>query len=156
MTPSPDFPFAPPLLSPRRILVVDDDIEIQKLLTIGLQRTGYDVECAGDGEAGWEALQVKNFDLLITDHNMPRLSGLGLLRKVRAAPLTLPAIMLSGNIPEKSPDLAELLSPGALLAKPFSWAKLLELAQLFLHPNLRSCENLPHAASHDFRGHITG
>jgi two-component system, chemotaxis family, sensor histidine kinase and response regulator WspE len=66
-------------LSPR-ILVVDDDISIRELSAAVLMPSGYQVDTAEDGAAGWEALHGNNYDLLITDHNMPRVSGVELVK----------------------------------------------------------------------------
>ena len=108
-----------------RILLVDGDSAIRGILTGLLEDAGYRVRSAIDGEAGWEALRAARFDLLITDHEMPGLTGLELLRRVRADPLPLPAIMISGFMPWDEDDLEWLLQPGAMIAKPFSFGALL-------------------------------
>jgi YesN/AraC family two-component response regulator len=59
------------------------------------------VDTAEDGEFGWEALQAKNYDLLITDNNMPKVSGLELVKKLRSARMALPVILASGAMPEE-------------------------------------------------------
>src|SRR5689334_19643597 len=61
-----------------RILVVDDELGIRQVSAAVLGCSGYDVDTAEDGEAGWNALQTKNYDLLITDNNMPKLTGVEL------------------------------------------------------------------------------
>jgi len=111
------------------ILVVDDDPTIRNLLAIMLQNAGYVVISAEDGEKGWEALNTHKFDLLITDHDMPRLSGLELLRRIRAHKLNLPVLLISGKIPRDIADLATLLQPGAAIEKPFTTAQFLALVQ---------------------------
>ncbi len=108
-----------------RLLLVDNDPVIRETVALLLSRTGYRVACATDGEAGWAALCAERFDLLITDHEMPKLTGLDLLRRLRAGPLPLPTIMISGFIPWDEPDLKSLLRPGAAIEKPFSFAVLL-------------------------------
>ena len=108
------------------ILVVDDDPAIRRLIVLLLQSAGYRAGCAGDGEAGWDALCAECFDLLIVDHEMPKLTGLELLRRVRTRSLPLPAIMISGFMPWDEPDLESLLRPGAMMPKPFSFSALLE------------------------------
>ena len=76
----------PNLANPsQRILLVEDDAAICQLNAQVLARSGYRVDAAADGSAGWDALHANNFDLLITDHDMPVLSGLDLVRKVRSA-----------------------------------------------------------------------
>lgn len=58
-----------------RILFVDDSIAVREATAKVLIYSGYHVDVAEDGEAGWEALHAASYDLLITDHNMPKLSG---------------------------------------------------------------------------------
>src|SRR5436190_12282712 len=70
---------------PQRILVVDDDISIRELSTEVLIHHGYHVDAAEDGAVAWDILQVSSYDLLLTDHNMPKVSGVELLKKLRAA-----------------------------------------------------------------------
>ncbi len=109
-----------PASRPGRILVVDDDPDLRNLLFHLLCGAGYDVCCASDGETGWSTLIASRFDLVITDHTMPRLSGLNLLRRLRAGNLTVPVILLSGSMPWFEPDLLSLLSPGVAIEKPFT------------------------------------
>jgi two-component system alkaline phosphatase synthesis response regulator PhoP len=107
-----------------RILLVDDDIDIRLLSADLLFHSGYQVDTAGDGESGWEALQTRNYDLLITDNQMPKVSGLELVKKLRSARMALPVILASGAMPE---DLNRLpwLHLAAKLWKPFTPDELL-------------------------------
>ncbi len=68
---------------PRRILAVDDDAIVRQIIARTLTRSGYTVDLAVDGAAGWEALSAVRYDLLITDYNMPKVSGVELLKVVR-------------------------------------------------------------------------
>jgi DNA-binding response OmpR family regulator len=90
-----------------------------------LWAAGYRVSSAEDGEEGWSALCAGSYDLLITDHDMPRLSGLDLLRRLRAVKFDLPVILISGNMPWAEPDLLGMLQPGLALEKPFSFVGLM-------------------------------
>lgn len=110
---------------PKRILVIDDESVIRQMLTRALRRAAYDVETVEDGEAGWTALCTERFDLLITDHAMPRLKGLDLVRRLRANSSRLPVILISGCIPYADADVSALLCPGMALEKPFSLAEVL-------------------------------
>jgi|ERR1017187_8200431 DNA-binding response OmpR family regulator len=83
---------------PERILVVDDGTGIRHLGTEVLIRHGYKVDAAEDNPAGWKALQARTYDLLITDLDMPGLSGLKLVKKLCAARLALPVILASGTM----------------------------------------------------------
>src|SRR5580658_2130632 len=67
---------------PHRILVVDDDGDTRQLSIDILVGCGYEVEAAKDGAAGWDALQAKSYDLVITDNLMPKMTGIEMLEKV--------------------------------------------------------------------------
>ncbi len=114
---------------PRRILVVEDDVEIRQLNARILVRSGYQVAAAGDGAAGWEALRASTFDLLTTDHDMPKLSGLELVRKARAARMALPVILASGSWHTEELGRHPWLQLAAILLKPFSPHELLETVE---------------------------
>ena len=62
--------------APPRILVVDDEPAIRHVMTLSLVQSGYHVDAAEDGEAAWQALQAKHYDLLITDLMLPDLEGI--------------------------------------------------------------------------------
>ncbi len=134
----------------RHILVVDDDAVIRELLTRILRRAGYRVSCAADGEAGWEALCTENFDALITDQEMPRLTGLNLLRRMRAGTLTtIPAILISGRMPWSATDLPRLIAPGMALEKPFSLGDFLEKVREMLNPTNHPNDTGARPVTHD-------
>jgi two-component system chemotaxis response regulator CheY len=99
-----------------RILVVDDDVDIRRLNAELLIRSGYHAETAEDGAAAWDALQSKDYHLLITDNDMPKISGVELVKKVRSARMPLSVILASGT-----------MQPVATLAKPFSPSQLLKV-----------------------------
>ena len=79
-------------VSRRRILVVEDDDDIRRFNAEALTRSGYHVEAAVDGAAGWEALNAGRYDLLITDNNMPNLSGIKLIKKLNDARIAVRVI----------------------------------------------------------------
>ena len=97
---------------------------MRQIITESLHLFGYRVDGAEDGIAGWEALNAASFDLLITDNNMPRLTGMGLLKKLHAAHMALPVIMATGTVPQD--ELAECpwLQPAAILLKPYAITEL--------------------------------
>jgi DNA-binding response OmpR family regulator len=117
-----------------RILVIDDEAGIREILTDVLRTNGYAAQCAEDGEAGWAALEAQSFDLVITDHEMPRLTGADLLRRMRANHLHrhLPVILISGRLVWPDPELLPLLPPGVAMEKPFVWAELMTNARRLL------------------------
>ena len=110
---------------PHRILVVDDEPHIRQLSTKVLIHSGYHVDAAADGAAAWEALSADSYDLLITDHNMPKLTGVELLKKLRAARMALPIIMATGTLPKEEFTRYPWLQPAATLLKPYTIAELL-------------------------------
>ena len=108
------------------ILVVDDDGEILRLSAGALVLFGYRVDAAKDGAAAWKALHANSYDLLITDNNMPKMSGVELVKKLRCARMTLPVILASGELPTEELDRNPWLQFAATLVKPFSSGQLLE------------------------------
>ena len=109
-----------------RILVVDDDRELRLLSAAVLVRSGYQVDTAEDGAAGWATLHANSYDLLITDNNMPKLSGVELVKKVRSARIALPVILASGALPTEELNRHPWLQLAATLVKPFYSGQLLE------------------------------
>ena len=116
---APAFPMRPP-----RILVADDDANLRDLQNMWLTRAGYIVDAAADGEEAWNALLSIHYDLLVTDHDMPRLRGLDLVARMRAAGIKIPVIVNSAW-----PGLGEAaeysqLGLAAILHKPTDFAEM--------------------------------
>ena len=100
-----------------------------------LKKAGYDVRIASDGQEAWEVIQQWKPDILITDYQMPRLDGLGLVQKVRDNPETadLPIFMLTAKgfeLPLE--ELREQWNVTAVIAKPFSPRDLLQRVEAVL------------------------
>lgn len=109
----------------RQILFVDDDESVREISVLILRRAGFDVETADDGESAWSALQGQPFRLLVTDNRMPRLTGVDLVRRLRATGSALPVIIASGMLNWEEADIPDELQPLALLPKPFNGPDLL-------------------------------
>lgn len=127
----------------QRILVVDDEPDIRQLNSELLVRSGFQVDAAEDGAAGWEALQLRNYDLLVTDHNMPRMSGLGLIRKLRAARMAVPVIMATTVLPTWDFALHPELHPTATLLKPYTSGELLVTVKKVLRASASAVGQIP-------------
>jgi len=112
----------------KRILVVDDDEMFLDLAATMLNRAGFSVDTAGDGEAGWTALRAGAYDLLITDNDMPRLTGVELVTRAREAGMTLPVVMASGSSALEAIHGSGWLNLAACLRKPFAIHELVEIA----------------------------
>lgn len=125
-----------PMATRRHILIAEDDADIRNVLHLALQFSGYLPHCTEDGEAAWSALTAEPFDLVITDNNMPRLTGLGLLRRLREKANAVPVIILSGDLPWDDAPFRRLLAPGLMLAKPASLGQVLAgIRQLLAAPD---------------------
>ena len=107
-----------------RILVVDDEPQITRVLRTSLSSHGYEVSIANDGEAALKAMQDVNPDLIITDLSMPRMTGIELCESIRDRS-QVPIIVLSVRGEDKSK--IEALDKGAddYVTKPFSINELL-------------------------------
>lgn len=107
-----------------KILVVDDEPQITRVLRTSLSSHGYEVLVANDGEAALKALQESNPDLIITDLSMPKMTGIELCETVRDSS-QVPIIVLSVRGEDKSK--IEALDKGAddYVTKPFSINELL-------------------------------
>jgi DNA-binding response OmpR family regulator len=132
---------------PRRILVVDDDPTIRQVSMTVLERSGYEVDAAEDGAAAWVSLNADCYDLLITDNNMPHVTGIELLKKLRAARMELPVIMATGNPPAAEFRHQPWLEPDAILVKPYAVEAFLQAVKTVLRAADPTRPSSPGAAS---------
>jgi len=109
-----------------RILVVDDEADIRMINAGVLTQFGYNVDSVEDGAAAWEAHATDGYDLLITDNQMPKVSGVELLRKLYGARNAIPVIMATGISPGDDFVREPWLQPAAVLLKPYTGAELAE------------------------------
>jgi len=109
-----------------KVLVVEDDVQIVRVLRLELEHEGYQVETASDGLAGLEKA-LKEPDLVILDVMLPKMDGLEVCTRVRAKS-KVPIIMLTAK--DRIPDRVSGLDLGAddYLVKPFSIEELLPRA----------------------------
>jgi len=117
-----------------KILVCDDEPHILHVVATKLRNAGFDVTTAGDGEEGFETAKALLPSLVITDYQMPYLSGLELCAKLRGEPTTasIPAIMLSARGFSLQPDDLRDTNIRKVLAKPFSPREMLATVQQVL------------------------
>jgi len=114
------------------ILVIEDDPEIGSFVARGLRRAGYEVDCATDGETGLRMASAAGYDAAIVDLMLPRLDGLSLIERLRAAGVKTPVIVLSAK--RSTDDKVACLHRGAddYLAKPFDLPELLARVEAVL------------------------
>lgn len=115
-----------------RILYVDDEPQLRRLGELVLVRSGYDVHTAADGAEGWDALQHAHYNLLITDHDMPGLTGLELAAQARLAGMRIPIVLASGSANALCDPASSWLGIAARLSKPFGAETLVETVALVL------------------------
>jgi two-component system KDP operon response regulator KdpE len=113
---------------PQRILVVDDEPQITRVLRTSLSSHGYDIRVANDGETALEIMKDWTPDLVITDLSMPNMDGLELCRKLRVSS-QVPIIVLSVRGEERTK--VQALDAGAddYVTKPFGIEELLARAR---------------------------
>ena len=102
-----------------RILYAEDDSDLQFLVSACLGEAGYQVLAAENGIRAWEFLRSETFDLLVTDNQMPELTGVELVRRARLTGMRLPIIVTTGNPELISESRRRLLRIDAILIKPF-------------------------------------
>jgi two-component system KDP operon response regulator KdpE len=108
----------------RRILVVDDETQITRVLRTSLSSQGYDVRVANDGETALEILKDWSADLVITDLSMPNMDGLELCRRLREK-WQMPIIILSVRGEERTKVKALDAGADDYVTKPFGISELL-------------------------------
>lgn len=108
-----------------RILLVDDEVELTEPLTRLLQRQGYTVDVASDGRTGVQMAISGQYDLLILDWMLPKISGLEICQRVRSQALSTPVLFLTAK--DTLDDRVDGLDAGAddYLVKPFELRELL-------------------------------
>lgn len=115
----------------RKILVVDDESHILHVVSLKLRNADYDVVTAQDGEEGFELALQCNPDLVITDFQMPIMSGLELCRKLKEEVMTrdTPVLMLTARGFDLTPDDLCRTNIAGMLSKPFSPREVLSRVQ---------------------------
>jgi two-component system alkaline phosphatase synthesis response regulator PhoP len=111
----------------KRVLVVDDEIHIVHVVAIKLRNNGYEVLSADNGAEAFELACNERPDIIVTDYQMPVMTGLELLEKLRQRQETkdIPVIMLTARSFAISKEQQEDLRISGCLSKPFSPKELL-------------------------------
>ncbi len=111
-------------MSAGRILVVDDDPQIRRVMRVTLTGQGYEVDDARDGESALEKLRDERFDLVLLDMNMPGIGGLAACREIRGQS-EIAIVMLT--VRDSESDKVEALDAGAddYITKPYNPPELL-------------------------------
>ena len=116
----------------RKILIVEDDHMMAVALREGLESEGYQVELAADGQAGLKTALEKNFDLVILDVMLPKMSGFDVCKQLRSAGNRVPLIMLTARNLEVEKVRGLNLGADDYLTKPFSLMELIARIEAIL------------------------
>ena len=115
-----------------RILLIEDDLKIASFIVKGLKAAGYAVDHAADGEEGLHLALSESYDTAIIDIMLPKLDGLALIERMRAAKVVTPVIILSAK--SSVDDRVRGLQTGGddYLTKPFAFSELLARVQALI------------------------
>ncbi len=122
-------------MAEKRVLVVDDEVHIVHVVAIKLRNNGYEVTTADNGAQAFELAQQEKPDIIVTDYQMPVMTGLELVKKLRENETTrdIPVILLTARSFAVSKDEQEELQISTCLSKPFSPRELLGYVEDILH-----------------------
>src|SRR5947209_13943082 len=129
----------------KTILIVDDDTELSDGLRIMLERQGYRVFQARDGQQGKSLIYQHHPDLVILDMMMPRMGGYPVLEHFRGKSDAPPIIMITANEGSRHKAYAEYLGVVDYIRKPFAMERLLESIGKALNPPPKAPESAPEA-----------
>jgi two-component system chemotaxis response regulator CheY len=124
-------PVAPTPQFVGRALIVDDNVALARVTQFALTRAGFDTRIAGNGRIALERVTAESFDVIITDQQMPEMTGLEFLERMRALPgyAATPVILLTAKGLElELPRLQQDLDIHAVFPKPFSPSAVVDAA----------------------------
>lgn len=106
----------------KKVLLAEDEPVLRMLVSDTLEDEGYEIEVACDGEEALDHIKSQDFDLVILDHMMPKLTGLEVITEVRALPQkrNLKILMLSAKSQYQEQEKVRLAGADAFMSKPFS------------------------------------
>ncbi len=120
-----------------RILVADDDPQMQLAIKASLSRAGFDVVIAADGKAALELFEKRSFDLIISDQRMPEMTGQEFLAAVQARGTQVPFVMITAHGTITQAVEAMQLGAADFITKPFSAEELRRVVDRVLSPENR-------------------
>jgi heavy metal response regulator len=115
-----------------RILVVEDERKVASFIQRGLEAARYSVEVEHDGEAALKRLLEEEYDLVILDVMLPKLDGLGLMKRIRQRGINVPVLVLTARVTVADKVLGLDLGADDYLTKPFAVEELLARVRALL------------------------
>ena len=122
----------------KNILIIDDNEEILKIFKQLLLNEGYRVSTANNGAIGMILFMRRNFDLVITDLNMPEMNGLDVIRRINSV-IKVPTILMSSNYLPVGPEDTKIMGVNAVIAKTIDDYDFCELVKNCLEDKV--CES---------------
>jgi DNA-binding response OmpR family regulator len=117
----------------KRVLLVDDDVEIMESMRTVLESKGYEILVARDGNQGLVMAETENPDLVVLDMMMPKRSGFLVLERLRRSrPVPMRVIMITANEGSRHKAYAEMLGVDDYIRKPFAMDRLLDSVERLL------------------------
>lgn len=119
-------------MAAKKILVVDDEAYIVELIQVNLEKAGYQVTTAYDGEEAWKKVEEERPDLIVSDVMMPKLDGFGLLKKLKNTMSTksIPVVMLTAKASDQDVFKGWHFGADEYLTKPFNPAQLVNIVNI--------------------------
>ncbi|MBK5305931.1 MAG: response regulator [Frankiaceae bacterium] len=117
-----------------RILVVDDDLSVRRLVSVQLGLAGHEVHIAEDGPAALLAISSIEPDLVVLDVRMPEMNGWQVLKALRAQPAyeQLPVLMLTAAAESSEVELSYALGASAVIGKPYDGDRLAQMVETLI------------------------
>ncbi|HPC93393.1 MAG TPA: response regulator [Sedimentisphaerales bacterium] len=127
----------------KKVLIADDEIHIIHVVAIKLRNNGYEVIAANNGAEAYELACRENPDIVVTDYQMPFVTGLELIEKLRKNEATthIPVILLTARSFAISQEMQEALGVQECLSKPFSPKELLKTIEDILYQRAVAVKN---------------
>ncbi|MBI1209205.1 MAG: response regulator [Azospirillum sp.] len=118
-------------MAKKRILSVDDSASIRQMVAFTLETAGYEVVTANDGQDGLDRAKSTSVDMVITDLNMPRLSGIDMIKQLRTLPAFkfVPIVMLTTESEERKKQEGRAAGATGWIVKPFNPDQLLAVVK---------------------------
>ncbi len=119
----------------KKIVVVDDEPDIVKVVQFRLSKAGYEVFVAMDGQEGWDLIKTVKPDLILLDYFMPKLSGDQVCARVKADPETknIPVLIMTASSKKVEDEHINKIGANDKILKPFEAEELLKKIKKLVH-----------------------
>ncbi|HYT31112.1 MAG TPA: response regulator [Thermoanaerobaculia bacterium] len=134
---------------PKKILLADDSLTIQKVVELTFSDSGYELVCVSNGQKALERIQQDRPDLVLADVVMPEKNGYEVCEAIKSSPATarIPVILLSGTFEPFDRERAERIGADAIVSKPFDSQQLIAQVELLLDRGPAGYESVPSGAT---------